>query len=221
MPVARRYALLDWALKNRSIIIEDDYNSELRYAGRPVPSLQGLDSNGLVVYLGSFSSTLFPSVKISYMVLPVSMHQLFLEVVGGYTQTCSKAEQLTLAYYMEKGYYQTGLKKLRKLYTQKIQIASAEIQQYASSQVTILSNTSGLHLLLELKERLSGEAVEAICQRAKQVGLSVSPIADYQESSRNPLLIFYYAKVPTNLMTEAIKALAKALSGTSNHKDLE
>ena len=102
MPIARRYSLLDWAYGNNSIIIEDDYNSELIYYGRPVPSLQGLDTRGRVVYLGSFSSTLFPSIKISYMVLPSELNELFEEVLGGYTQTCSKAEQLTLALYMQK-----------------------------------------------------------------------------------------------------------------------
>ena len=78
MPIARRYSLLDWAYNNDSIIIEDDYNSELIYSGRPVPSLQGLDTKGKVVYLGSFSSTLFSSIKISYMVLPNDLNELFV-----------------------------------------------------------------------------------------------------------------------------------------------
>ena len=77
MPVGRRYQLLEWAKENHSFILEDDYDSELRYFGKPVPALQGLDDSGRVVYLGSFSSTLFPAVKISYMVLPESMMEIF------------------------------------------------------------------------------------------------------------------------------------------------
>ena len=97
MPVGRRYQLLDWADRNGSIIIEDDYDSELRYFGKPVPAMQGLDKKNRVVYLGSFSSTLFPAVKISYMVLPDEMAENFRQIKGQSTQTCSKSEQLTLA----------------------------------------------------------------------------------------------------------------------------
>ncbi|MBO5666822.1 MAG: PLP-dependent aminotransferase family protein, partial [Firmicutes bacterium] len=87
MPVARCYELLEWAEQNNSIILEDDYNSELRYFGRAVPSLQGLDHNQRVVYLGSFSSTLFPAIKISYMVLPLPMLKILEEHLSSYTQT--------------------------------------------------------------------------------------------------------------------------------------
>ena len=80
MPIGRRYLLLDWARKNDGIILEDDYDSELRYFGKPVPALQGLDRNDSVVYLGTFSSTLFPAVKISYMVLPNHMVKIFQEL---------------------------------------------------------------------------------------------------------------------------------------------
>lgn len=123
MPVGRRYELLDWAAQNNSIIIEDDYDSELRYFGKPVPALQGLDNRSCVVYLGTFSSTLFPAVKISYMVLPEKMAQIFRSIKHEYTQTCSKAEQLTLAFFMEDGHYYTGIRKLRSLYSQKLQAA--------------------------------------------------------------------------------------------------
>ena len=76
MPVGKRYQLLNWAQDNNSIIIEDDYDSELRYFGKPIPALQGLDTDSRVVYLGSFSSTLFPAIKISYMVRSSTMKQL-------------------------------------------------------------------------------------------------------------------------------------------------
>lgn len=92
------------------------YDSELRYFGKPIPALKSLDEEDRVVYLGSFSSTLFPAVKISYMVLPQLLRNIFDEIKDQYTQTCSKAEQLTLALFMEKGYYYTGIRKLRSLY---------------------------------------------------------------------------------------------------------
>ena len=103
MPIGARYKLLEWAQKNKSVILEDDYDSELRYLGKPIPALKGLDESDSVVYFGSFSATLFPAIKISYMILPRSMTEMFQTIKGDYTQTCSKAEQLTLALFMEDG----------------------------------------------------------------------------------------------------------------------
>ena len=210
MPIARRYDLLRWAEVNNSIIIEDDYNSELRYAGRPVPSLQGLDERDSVVYLGSFSSTLFPSIKISYMVLPEPMLQLFEEVLSGYTQTCSKAEQLTLALFMQSGLYQTSLRKLRKLYSLKIQKATLTIENLLSDRVRILNNSSGLHMLLGLRKPVSDEGLLAICQQAKSYGLLLSPVLGPKQDPVS-VVIFYYTRIPVDGMEEAILALGQAI----------
>ena len=90
MPIGRRYELLEWAKENNSYILEDDYDSELRYFGKPVPALQGLEKNSNVIYFGSFSSTLFPAIKISYMVLPEKLIHIFNDIKSDYTQTCSK-----------------------------------------------------------------------------------------------------------------------------------
>ena len=212
MSVARRYALLDWAFQNDSIIIEDDYNSELRYYGRPVPSLQGLDDKGQVVYLGSFSSTLFSSIKISYMVLPAPMHELFEEVLKGYTQTCSKAEQLTLSLYMEKGYYQTNLKKLRKLYTQKIVLATSVINKYGRDLIKILNNSSGLHMLLQLNGHASEKSTDKICTAARNAGLIVSPVYNYHDDEESSVIIFYYTRIPIENMEQAVITLINIIA---------
>lgn len=144
---AIRYKLLDWALKNDSFIIEDDYDSEFRYTGKPIPSMQGLDTENRVIYLGAFSSTLFSSVKISYMVLPQQLAQIFFTIKDNYTQTCSKAEQLTLAIFMERGLYQINIKKLRTLYAQKLQKLLAAIDKYGSDIVVPLNTASGINIL--------------------------------------------------------------------------
>ena len=133
MPVGKRYRLLEWAKENNSFILEDDYDSELRYFGKPVPALQGLDRDSRVVYLGSFSSTLFPAVKISYMVLPKEMTPIFHAIKSDYTQTCSKTEQLTLALFMEEGFYYTNIRKLRNLYAQKLQVALTAFENTATA----------------------------------------------------------------------------------------
>ena len=148
MPVGRRYELIDWADRNDSFIIEDDYDSELRYFGRPVPALKSLDEKNRVVYLGSFSSTLFPAIKISYMVLPGEMAEIFGEIKNAYTQTCSKSEQLTLALFMEKGYYYTGIRKLRSMNTRKLDAVLKGIDRYFGSDVVPLDTRSGITLTL-------------------------------------------------------------------------
>ncbi len=212
MPVARRYALLKWASQNNSIIIEDDYNSELRYFGKAVPSLQGLDEEERVIYLSSFSSTLFPSIKISYMVLPEPMLKLFEEVLGGYSQTCSKTEQLTLALYMEKGLYQTNIKKLRNLYSQKIQIATQSLKFYLKDRVKLLSSTSGLHMLLEVP-LCEGQTLAMICEEAAERRLPVTPVAtrdsEIPSQQKKGLLILYYTRVPLEELDSAIESFSE------------
>ncbi|GAB1476392.1 PLP-dependent aminotransferase family protein [Bacillota bacterium] len=205
MPAPRRYDLLDWAKNNNSIIIEDDYNSELRYDSRPVPSLQGLDNSGRVVYLGSFSSTLFPSIKISYMVLPLTLHELFKESLTGYIQTCSKAEQLTLALYMNSGFYQTNLRKQRSLNARKLQIATEDIIKYGGNSVRILNSSSGLHMLLKIPNR--GRTIEQICGTAAASGFTIAPITGYEKDDDNSVVMFYYTRIPIESMRQAVRIL--------------
>ena len=220
MPIARCYALLDWAQKNDSFIIEDDYNSELRYFGKASPSLQGMDNNHRVVYLGSFSSTLFPSVKISYMVLPDPMLEPFSQMTPFYTQTCSKTEQLTLALYMKQGFYRTNIKKLRSLYTQKMQLATNLLKSKLGERVDVLSNSSGLHMLLavSLPEKID---VHKLCQKAGTLKLSLIPVTGLPLSSetknrKNQIcLIFYYTRIPLEQMEVAITQLAELLLANS------
>ena len=213
MPVARCYELLEWAEKNNSIILEDDYNSELRYFGRAVPSLQGLDHNQRVVYLGSFSSTLFPAIKISYMVLPLPMLEIFERQLSSYTQTCSKTEQLTLALYMEKGLYQANIRKLRGLYSQKIQVATAALRRYGGDRIAVLSNTSGLHMLLEIPHCSEAQLAE-LYRKGTAEGLpllAVSTSGEVSAPQAQRLLIFYYTRIPLEQMDGAVKKLAELI----------
>jgi len=206
MPIGKRYELLDWAMKNDSIIIEDDYDSELRYFGKPIPSLQGLDHNQRVIYLGSFSSTLFPSIKISYMVLPSNMAAIFDAFRGDYTQTCSKTEQLTLAIYMSKGLYQTNIKKLRTLYSQKLQFVLSILNKWGTGFIRPINSSSGVNMLISVK---SNKTAALLCQEAQELGISTLPITTYTEApaEATATLIFYYNQIPIKEMEPALKSL--------------
>jgi len=203
MPAGRRYQLLEWAKSNESIIIEDDYDSELRYFGKPVPALQSLDTTGSVVYLGSFSSTLFPAVKISYMALPPSLTGIFEQIKGRYTQTCSKAEQLTLALFMEKGYYSTGIRKLRSLYSQKLQAVISALSAYGNEKIKAINTQSGINLIIRIR---SEKKADELCALAKSIGIQMVPVADISDQETSAL-IFYYNRLPLSEIDEDIKKL--------------
>lgn len=200
MSINRRYQLLDWADKNHSYIIEDDYDSELRYFGKPVPALQGLTENEKVIYLGSFSSTLFPSIRISYMVLPGPMLPTFEKMKEDYTQTCSKTEQLTLAFFMEDGHYFTNIKKLRNLYGQKLNLALSALERYGKDFVEPQNNSSGLNIILKVR---SPKDPKALSKEAKELGILVTPVADFTGKSTEDL-IFYYSRIPLKLLDDVV-----------------
>lgn len=213
MPIGCRYELLSWASQYDCIIIEDDYDSELRYFGRPIPSLQGLDQQGRVVYLGSFSSTLFPAIRISYMVVPVTMQKYLSHTIGSYAQTCSKAEQLTLALYMEQGLYQIHIKKLRKLYAQKLQQSVTAILRHMVDIAKPLNSSSGIHLLLEVR---SQSEPQELCRLASTVGLKMTP---HRSTPRHAILIFYYNQIPLGRIDFAVAKLAAVWSDMISHNN--
>lgn len=203
MPVGNRYRLLEWARNNNSFVLEDDYDSELRYFGKPVPALQGLDSHNRVVYLGSFSSTLFPAVKISYMVLPAEMIQIFSDIKSDYTQTCSKTEQLTLALFMEDGLYAANIRKLRNLYGQKLQTALSAFSKYGKGFVLPTGTSSGINIILKVRTK---KDPALLCEAAASIGLSVLPAASLTDQN-TAALIFYYNQIPLDEMDSSIAKL--------------
>lgn len=208
MPIGSRYSLLNWAKENNSIILEDDYDSELRYFGKPVPALQGLDDSNRTVYLGSFSSTLFPAIKISYMILPPEMAEIFASIKDDYTQTCSKAEQLTLALFMEDGYYYTHIRKLRSLYAQKLQAAVEAFDKYAKDFVTATNTRSGISMTLQV---LSTKGEDELCQEASKLGIHIVPLGQkFSQGKKERHLIFYFNQLPLNRIDESLLLLVSA-----------
>lgn len=198
MPIGRRYELLNWASENDSYIIEDDYDSELRYFGKPVPSLRSLGSGSRVIYLGSFSSTLFAAVKISYMVLPHKMAELFSSMAGDYSQPCSKLEQLTLAMFMETGNYQTHIKKLRKLYSHKLELVTDALRKEGGDFIEVKNTKSGINVILNVKSEKNSATLK---EEAAQLGIPVYTIND------DNVFIFNYNQIPADKISSALSSL--------------
>ena len=172
MPVSKRIELIEYAKMNGQYIIEDDYNGELRASSRPVPSIQGMDRE-LVVYIGSFSKLLMPSVRLSYMVLPDALVQRYRKVKNEYNQTASKAEQLALAEYMRTGELEKQLRRSRKLYSAKCRLLLTHIGKIAEKENVTVRETS---LLINVTVKGDIEKIKAnaekygICLEGNQIG---------------------------------------------------
>ena len=224
MPIDRRRTLLDWAKDNDSLIIEDDYNSELRYPDMPVPALQGLDEGKNVVYIGTFSPTLFPAVRISYMVLPRDMIRLFDTIKDQYDQTCSKTEQLTLARFMSMGYYQANLERVRGLYAEKLKAALAAIEKNdpEGSFVKAENAKSGVNIILKIDTRVrtlsegsSGaartdeirrEMMDRMIRSASESGVKVRGIPQLSRKGQIYVII-YYDQIPMDEIPSTVDDL--------------
>ncbi|CEH31864.1 Putative HTH-type transcriptional regulatory prot ein GabR (Fragment) [Aneurinibacillus migulanus] len=176
MPISRRMDLLKWAEEKNGYIIEDDYDGEYRYKGKPIPSLQGLDTKENVVYLGTFSKSLIPSIRISYMVLPSSLMKKYQEHFTIYKQTVSRLHQDTLYRFMKNGLWQSHLNKMRTLYRKKHSTLMLAVKNYLGEKVNIIGEKSGLHIVLEVKNSMKEDE---LINTAMNVGVKVYPLSIY------------------------------------------
>jgi GntR family transcriptional regulator / MocR family aminotransferase len=184
MPISRRMELLKWAGDKNGYIIEDDYDGEYRYKGKPIPSLQGLDTKGNVVYLGTFSKSLIPSIRISYMVLPSTLIYKYQENFTMYKQTVSRLHQDTLYRFMNGGHWQSHLNKMRTLYRKKHSTLMLSIKNYLGDQAKVIGENSGLHIVLEVKNRMDEDE---LIRKAINVGVRVYPLSIYNHCSKESL----------------------------------
>lgn len=204
MPISRRYELIAWANNNDSYIIEDDYDSELRYFGRPIPSLKSLNDSERVIYLGSFSSTLFAAVKISYMVLPLSLSEEFNKIAHEYSQTCSKLEQMTLAMFMNTGYYQTHIKKLRKLYSSKLTKIADELSKQSDGFINVRNTASGINIIVDVD---SNKSTEELKRDAEALGIPAIINQSAKLDSDTKSIILYYNQIPLDEISSVAAGL--------------
>ena len=177
-PISRRYELLGWASKDENrYIIEDDYDSELRLGGKPIPTLQSIDISDKVIYMNTFTKTLSSTVRISYMVLPASLTELFYKKLSFYSCTVSNFEQYTLARFMESGSFEKHINRLRNYYQNKrdaiLEIfKTAPLDQY----ITIKEEDSGVHFMMKLKtERTEMDMMSD----SKSKGIKLAPLSKY------------------------------------------
>ncbi|MCM1102585.1 MAG: PLP-dependent aminotransferase family protein [Clostridium sp.] len=170
MPIGRRAELLRWAAeKEGRYVIEDDYDSEFRYRGKPIPSMQASDHNGRVIYIGTFSKAIAPAIRISYMVLPEELMERFHLQCGFLSSTVSRIDQATLNEFIGNGYFERYLNKMRKYYRQKHDMMLSTIRRWAPDFV-VSGEHAGMHLLVTANNGLSASEMKL---RAATMGIRV------------------------------------------------
>ena len=180
-PVARRQELLRWALEKDGYIIEDDYDSEFRFDAHPMPAMYSMDRGGRVIYMNTFSKTLAPSIRISYMILPPVLMDQFRRELSFYSCTVSSFEQYTLARFLERGQFEKHINRMRKFYRQRRNRVVAALQSCAlAPKLTIREEDAGLHFLLKVDTALSDEELTAYCARA---GIRIRTLSSYYQGS--------------------------------------
>lgn len=202
MTVQERFSLVEFARENNKIIIEDDYGSEFRYFNRPTPSLQGLDGGENVVYLGTFSKLLLPSIRISFMILPHSLLGEYKQKRELYNQTVSKADQIALCSYIRDGHLNSQIRKSRKLYMQKSKMLGDLLLQKFGERVKLLKSDSPLYVRCIFDLELSNEQ---ICKFLFQKGFSVI------NSGENGEIAFSVSSVSINSLEDATERMKSSL----------
>lgn len=170
MPIGRRHELLRWAdAKEGRYLIEDDYDGEFRYRGKPIPSMQASDRSGRVIYIGTFSKAIAPAIRISYMVLPEPLMERFHSQCGFLSSTVSRIDQATLNEFIRDGYFERYLNKMRKYYRQKHDLMLSVIRRWAPD-FTVSGAHAGMHLLVTANHGLSASEMKL---RAAAMGIRV------------------------------------------------
>lgn len=213
MPLARRLKLLDWAQRTDGWVLEDDYDSEYRYSGRPLSALQGLDRDGRVVYAGSFSKVMFPSLRIGYLVVPADLAEPFRQARSALDDHPSTIAQPALAAFIEDGHFAAHLRRIRRLYAERRAALAAALTERFGEAVRLAPSEAGMHLLIRPDPSLApGMSDREIQARAAAEGVTVSPLsAYYAEPTEARGLLLGFSAVPAAAMPEAVDRLSRAL----------
>jgi GntR family transcriptional regulator/MocR family aminotransferase len=209
LTLPRRLALLEWARRRNAVIVENDYDGEFHYEGRPLESLQGLDTDGRVIYLGTFSRTVFPALRIGYLVVPKSLAPAFTTAKWLNDQHSATLEQQTLAEFIATGMYERHLRRLRRRNTIRRKALLEAIQEHLGERVEVTGDGSGSHVVLWPRRRISEQAVIA---SAASRGVGIYGIANFfLTTPSRPGLLLGYSTMTEKEIREGIKFLAEVL----------
>lgn len=217
MPLSRRLELLRWANDCEGYIIEDDYDGEFRYIGKPIPSLQGLDSNERVIYMGTFSKSFLPSLRMGYIVLPPHLLKIYKALGGMFKQTVSTLQQLAFATFIQNGDWERHINRSRTLYKRKHISLVKSITNEMGNNVHILGEQSGLHIVLHVHNGMNEQ--ELIHAAAKQ-RIKLYPLSTYDSVhnlKKASYVLLGFGSIPEDSIETVVKLLKKSGSLTKNN----
>ncbi|MGN0621183.1 MAG: PLP-dependent aminotransferase family protein [Porcipelethomonas sp.] len=213
MPVSRRYEILNWAYAAPDrYIIEDDYDSDFRFSGRPVPALQSMDYQGRVIYINTFTKSLAPSMRIGYMVLPVQLLERFSKRLGFYACTVPVFEQLTLCEFITRGYFDRHISRMKKLYrTRRDRFLECVGNCRLSESTEIIGSAAGLHVLLH---SLNGMSEKQMTDTAAECDVRVYGLSEYysfgEKNIPEGIVVAGYSGMNCQQIEAGVNALEKA-----------
>jgi GntR family transcriptional regulator/MocR family aminotransferase len=212
-PVSRRYELLSWASRShRHYIIEDEYDSEFRLQGRPIPTLESIDVSEKVIYINTFSKSLASTIRISYMVLPKHLMEIYNNHLGFYACTVSNFEQYTLARFITGGYLEKHINRMRNYYRGQRDKLLECIKQYTRNKnILVKEENAGLHFLLEVDTNYSDQQ---LIENAAQNGIHISCLSQYYknlENAKQHTFIINYSGISPDNIEESIKLLIDSI----------
>ncbi|MEW6127600.1 MAG: PLP-dependent aminotransferase family protein [Acidobacteriota bacterium] len=210
MSLTRRLALLEWASRAGAWIIEDDYDSEYRYAGRPLAALQGLDKEGRVIYIGTFSKVLFPALRIGYVVAPPDLIDAFTRLRNIQSRFTPSIDQAVVADFINEGHFHRHLRRMRMLYRERQEILLDAIQRNLNGLIEAQSHDAGMHVIGWLQGGLSDQSVENFIAKAGIYAQSLSSLC--LRYPRPAGLLMGYAGYNEKQLRAAVRKLAELLS---------
>ena len=211
MPIKRRKEILGWAAGEDRYIIEDDHDSEFRYKGLPIPPLKAIDTGNKVVYLGTFSRTIAPAIRIGFMVLPDGLLKVYRKKLAFLACTVPRIDQAVLTEFILGGHYERHINKARKIYKSRHDKLISSLKVFGD-KVKIMGGNAGMHLMVKFKFDMTDEEVVSRAEKSgiKLVGLSKHRIGESPEGGEAYILIGY-GNISEDRIEEGIKILAKNL----------
>ena len=209
MSLARRFQLLQWAQKSGAVIFEDDYDSEYRYSGRPIPALQGLDESGLVLYAGSFSKVLFPALRLGYVVIPSGLVQQFEAIQSLTLRHAPLLEQLVLTDFITEGHFARHIRRMREVYAERLSVLLEEARLRLAGLLEISPVEAGLQTAAWL---CGGIDAESAAVAAAKRNVDVTPLNRYSQGTlAGEGLQLGFAALDVKEIRRGVRELALAL----------
>lgn len=210
LSLSRRLDILNWAKKTETLIIEDDYDSEFRYKGRPIPALAGLDSAGSVIYMGTFSKILLPSLRLGYIVVPHDLVEVFRRAKWLADRHSPLLEQQVLADFINQGHMERHVRRMKRLYEQKRKVIIKELKKNLGKRVTIFGDNAGIHVLVRIESRLNDAQIVERCWKLG-VGVSSTRKLYLSEPQHSGEFMLNYGSLTEEEIESGIAVLAKVI----------